>query len=167
MYQRILLPLDGSDLAEAAIPHAVGLATLGDAEILLVQVIDTVGQFLAAGASSLELGDGEGAPIPVEVAEQAVAAQREQALEYLGGVRDRIAADEHLRQIEVMVVEGGAGEALEQLIAREGCDVVVMSTHGRTGLRRVLLGSVADYLVRHSPGCSVLLVDVHDQMGAD
>jgi nucleotide-binding universal stress UspA family protein len=166
VYRRILLPLDGSDLAEVAIPHAVGLATLGDAEILLVQVIDTAGRILAAGASSLELGNGEGAPIPVTVAEQAVAAQREQALEYLSGVRDRIAADGHMSQIDVMVVEGSAGEALERLVAREGCDVVVMSTHGRTGVRRVLLGSVADYLVRHSPGCSVLLVDVHDRMDA-
>jgi nucleotide-binding universal stress UspA family protein len=159
MYQRISLPLDGSERAEIAIPHVVALARLGDAEVLIVRAVDSVIQILGPRGNAIDPISGDGSPT-VEIAEEAVTAQTQQALEYLRSVRDRMAAD-GVKKIRVEVLEGWPQEVLAQVLSAERCDIVIMATHG-TGLRRTVLGSVADHLVRHSPGCSVLLVDAHD-----
>ena len=58
--------------------------------------------------------------------------------------------------VSTLVVEGDAGTAIVDTAQREACDVIVMATHGRSGIVRALLGSVADHVVRHAD-CAVLL----------
>lgn len=53
------------------------------------------------------------------------------------------------------------------MVAELGCDAVVMATHGRTGLRRALLGSVADHVVSHLVGTPVVVVRPADHAGHD
>ncbi len=60
--------------------------------------------------------------------------------------------------VEVAIREGRPTEEIEAAVRELGCDLVVMATHGRSGLRRAVLGSVADHVVRHTPGAPVLLV---------
>ena len=62
-----------------------------------------------------------------------------------------------MKHVRTAIIEGHAGTAIVDAAIAEHADVIVMATHGRGGLGRAFLGSVADHVVRHSP-CPVLLV---------
>jgi nucleotide-binding universal stress UspA family protein len=126
-----------------------------------VQVIDSISQIVAqtTPATIEPLPTGS---ITVDIAEQAVAGQREKADANLDSVRQRVLAEGAAGSVTTLVIEGSPGPALEQAVVDQGCDVVVIATHGRSGFKRAILGSVADHLVRNSPGASVLLVEPED-----
>lgn len=155
MYHTIMLTTDGSEIASAGTPHAIHLASMApDASIVCVSVIDTVAQLLAQTTPS---GWGyDGGRIAVESAEAAVAAERADAERILGALKTELEAA-GVKSVRTAVVEGHAGMAIVDAAAAERADVVVMATHGRGGLGRAVLGSVADYVVRHAK-CPVLLV---------
>ncbi len=134
MYQKILVPLDGSTTAEGVLPHARALAYSEGAEITLLRV---------AANPALEFSLSDPA-----IAESIVSEQKAQSRKYLAQVQ------EALRQEGFRVwtrIEGGAvAEVILQVAAEIGADIIAMSTHGRTGPARWLLGSVADRVVRSS-----------------
>lgn len=154
MYQRIMLTSDGSELARSALPHAVALARAGQAAVVLVASIDGLEELRAEGRPTgwLDLGGG----LSGEALEAAVNEQRAVATAHLEALRGEL-AEAGVETIEAQVVAGSAGGAIVEAAEERGCDLVVMATHGRSGLGRALLGSVADYVVRHA-GCPVLLV---------
>ncbi len=155
MYRKILLTLDGSELSETAIPHAVSVAKAAGTPLVLLQVVDSVAHIMAqATPAGFDLGGGA---MTAQVAEEAVAAQRQGAQEFLDAAKAKIEA-EGVASVSVEIVEGSAGDAIVDAAERLGCDLIVMATHGRSGLGRVLLGSVADHVVRNSPNAAVLLV---------
>lgn len=139
MFKKILVPLDGSSFSEEALPHARELAMCGEAEIILARVDEPFepppGVFVAATA------------VPEVV--------RLTAGEYLEQIASRL----QLAGLKVnsVVLEGKVAEALLKFAKDEGVDLIVMSTHGRTGLSRLLMGSVAEQVV-HGARCPVLLV---------
>lgn len=148
MFNRILVPLDGSAFAEAALPHAEALARCFGAKLLLAQVVRMIDhtvfltepvEYQGAHYDPLWSTHQRAVALPHPLAERAEAYLREK-VDALGG--KGIAA-------EYEVLEGHAAEALLRHI--ECCDVdgVVMSTHGRGGVARVVIGSVADRLSRH------------------
>jgi nucleotide-binding universal stress UspA family protein len=139
---RLLVPLDGSPLAERALDVAREVAA-PDATLVLTRAVP-VDQDLAAGRTTLTVVDEEET--------QRVAAEAE---EYLRGVRDELARDS--RSVETDVRVGETGEEILAAAHERATDLIVMATHGRTGPARWLLGSVADQVVRHSQ-CPVLLV---------
>src|SRR5687767_11838173 len=124
-YRRILVPLDGSSLAERALPCACRLAEQHGAELVLVRCVETGVQIVAAAQHS------------------AIGA----AQMYLEEVAGRLALR---RPVLTAVYYGEAVEGILEEIRLRGPDLVVMATHGRTGLR-VVLGSVADAVARRSP----------------
>ena len=65
---------------------------------------------------------------------------------------------EGLQNVSSVIAEGPAGDAIVEIANEEGADVIIMATHGRGGLGRVLLGSVADHVVRNAHRQAVLLV---------
>lgn len=156
MYARILLALDGSDLARAALPHATELARTTGAEMVLLQVIDSVGRMVAqttpAGFEPMSSGR-----ITAEVAETAVSGQRQAAERHLREVQAEIEAA-GVGSVRTQIIEGTPGEAIVHTAQDLECDLVVMATHGRSGLGRAVLGSVAEHVVRHSERSAVLLV---------
>lgn len=156
MYQKIMLPLDGSDVARAALRHASGVARATGGEIVLVQVIDSAAQILAQTASATiePLPSG---PISAEIVHEAVAAQREAAKATLEAAAQLLRED-GVTALSTRVLEGSPGEVITSAAAELGCDLIVMATHGRSGIRRAILGSVTDHVVRHTPGIAVLLV---------
>lgn len=154
MYQRILLTTDASDLADAAVPHALSLAAPAGAEVVVLQVVDSVGQVLAQSTPAGWMGGG--GQIAVEEAEQAVRAERQAAEEHLAAVQSQLAAG-GVTRVRTLIGEGVPGQAIIAAVESERPDVVVMATHGRSGLGRAVLGSVADHVVRHAH-CPVLLV---------
>jgi nucleotide-binding universal stress UspA family protein len=143
MYKRVVVPLDGSELAELALPHAVELARVSGAGIHLIRVVD------------LTSGQPYGAYLAFEAAGYAEAANLEESesREYLSATRRQLEARGF--RVTTETRRGPASHEVNQVVQPD--DVVVMATHGRGGLRRWLLGSVAEEVVRHSP-VPVLLV---------
>lgn len=134
MYDRILVPLDGSELAEQALPVAEKALNPGG-ELLLCRVL------LSGPMLGWE-------PIPVE---SMLEKERALAQEYLDSVGHKLSAP-----VRKLVQEGPVPEAILNAIENEGVELVVLSSHGRSGASRWFLGSVAERLVRVAR-CPVLV----------
>ena len=134
MYKRILVPLDGSALAEAVLPYAQELAKLSKAEIVLLRVaVNPAMEFSFSDPS---------------IASKIVRDLEAEAKNYLDAICNRV---EHEGiKTSYLIREGPIAEAiLEDADAME-VDMIAMSTHGRSGLQRWVMGSIADRVVRHS-----------------
>ncbi|MBI5959916.1 MAG: universal stress protein [Chloroflexi bacterium] len=144
MYQKVVVPLDGSRWSESAIPRAAEIARVHDAEVILLHVYQTkggdyAGQWALAGQQ--------------EIAEQSF----EQAQEELVGLRNRLRY-EGLRVRDVMLRGGNPAQTICDFVeSEEGISMIVMSTHGRTGIARWLMGSVAQSVIKNAR-CPVTLV---------
>ncbi len=153
MYQKILVPLDGSKLAECALPHAEELAKGCDTEeVILVSVTERVPGYRAV--------EDPGQPLGQRLVPEAMGKKERQAQRYLG----RIAKTMEAKGIKVVteVLLGNPAEEIAIYAKHPGCDVIVMSSHGRSGPSRWAHGSVADRILRAScvpvlmvraPGC--------------
>ena len=142
MYRTILLATDGSAETERAEAHAVALAAAHGATLHAVYVAD-VASF--AGLSVDASWEGV-----VSMLHR----RGEQALE-----RVRRRADDEGVTVETVTLEGSPSRKIVDYARRAGCDLVVMGTHGRGGIDRLLLGSVAERVVR-SADVPVLTVRV-------
>ena len=147
MYKRILVPLDGSRLAEQALRHAAIHAEKFGAEIVLLMVLGPLPEPSMAGRRI------------VRSAEQATA---ELAQDYLEG----IAADlrEQGLPVQTQVVEGKPYLEIVRHAEDREIDLIVMSTRGHSGLTRWLLGSVTDRVVRGAT-VPLLLVQCQETSG--
>jgi nucleotide-binding universal stress UspA family protein len=148
MFRKILVPLDGSALSERAIPLAATLARDSAASIRLLQAVIAPVY----------------APLPVYMrGNQTVYEHRAAAAaaNYLRGIRQQL-HDCGVKDVTISTPIADVATAIAAA-AHDDCDLIVMSTHGRTGLTRTILGSVADAVVRgsHLP---VLLVTDHQQI---
>ncbi|MCY4623862.1 MAG: universal stress protein [Chloroflexi bacterium] len=133
----LIVPLDGSDLAEAVLPIAGGVATATGASVLLTRVLDepgrsslNVNELAASGVSEATREEGEAAAYLGEKAEN---------------LRKTGAADVH-----TTVVRGIAAEQIEDLARTTPDSMILACTHGRSGVGRAVMGSVTDRLARHS-----------------
>lgn len=146
MYKKILIPLDGSNLAEAAIPYAVEMAKKFDARIVLLRCMVLPEPILV----------GMDMALPEHYADLQQA-ERTHVEEYLQRVKDR----PELKDLvdEVKVPFGAPGEAILEFCDVEQCDLIVMSSHGRTGFSKFVYGSVAEKVLHHA-NCPVLLIRV-------
>jgi nucleotide-binding universal stress UspA family protein len=133
MYRTILVPLDGSDFGEQALPLALSIARRTNAAVDLLHVYVTPAPLYAE-------------PWPA-VEDRLDSRAREESRAYL----DRMVARLSCSGVPVrgVFVEGSIPEAVGEQVAAGGVDLVVMTTHGRGPLSRFWLGSVADELVRH------------------
>jgi nucleotide-binding universal stress UspA family protein len=134
----IMVTLDGSPLAEAALEPAAELARLWDAEISLVQVVRPV-----------ILSSGPHLTFPAGYSEHATAIRRESAQDYIKDLAERL-RESGIRATGVAVIGGAVPETLIDLAAPERVKLLALATHGLGGVRRLMLGSVADKLVRGS-----------------
>jgi nucleotide-binding universal stress UspA family protein len=155
MYRKALIPTDGSEIAHAAIEQVRNLLPGGNAQALVVEVVDTIDHILLQTTpAGFDLSP---AYLSEDVLEDIVRSQREAASEHLAAVRTELERA-GITRVETRIVEGVPGPALVELAHQEGCDVVIMATHGRSGLRRAVLGSVADHVVRHLKRIPVVLI---------
>ena len=141
MKQKILVPLDGSALSEGAIETAERIARAFGHEMVLFRVIDT----------PLDVSP-EAEPVEER---RAASARIEETTAYLDGIASRIEGKGIKTRNEIGV--GYPHSAILEAADKEDVEFIVMSTHGRTGLARVLLGSVAEKVV-HATGRTVVLV---------
>lgn len=143
MLRTILVPLDGSSLSERAVPYAQTLARAGGARLIFLRAVLTAGEF---GSGALLYNS----------------ALRSQAQGYLAPLVDMANS---MGLIAEAVVRGEeAGKAIAEVAKTYEADLMVMSTHGRGGLSRVVWGSVADRVLRLAP-VPVLLIPHNAQMG--
>jgi nucleotide-binding universal stress UspA family protein len=139
--QRIVVPLDGSDMSEAILRHAGPLARLAGAEIVLLEVVRPIGAAVWLP---------EGAIMASTVPEEDLLRQQEQgASAYLQRTAAGLAASGVRARASVEVATSVASAVLRAAEA-EKADLIAMATHGRSGLARLALGSVADKVVRGS-----------------
>ncbi|SDG17256.1 universal stress protein [Halorientalis regularis] len=131
MYDSILVPTDGSDTAQAAVDHAIDHAKRYDAALHTLYVVEEPPMDEAAGPEVLESLETAGERAIQDVIDAAEAAD--------------------VRTVEGMVAEGAPHQAILDYIDANGIDLVVMGTHGRTGLDRLFLGSVTEKIVRAAP----------------
>ena len=142
MYKRILVPLDGSEASSLGLKEAIKLAVDQEATVRLVRVVN---EFIVASATAVNLRvilnrlrrDGE------SLLGKAVSAVRGAGIE----------ADTVLAEAS----GGQAGPLIVQQANEWRADLIVCGTHGRRGVRRIVMGSDAEHVVRHTP-VPVLLV---------
>jgi nucleotide-binding universal stress UspA family protein len=137
MFSKVLVPLDGSEFAEQALPLACALAGRFGAEVILLRVV--VPENLVIASPAL------GALYPELPIEQ-TRLEREEAEAYLDRVRQKCDVAKVTNTGEVF--EGAPAEMILEAASRTDADLIVMSTHGRTGLSRLVYGSVAEAVLR-------------------
>ncbi len=129
MYKKILVPLDGSKLAEAVLPHVREMAKILDAELILLRVA------LAHPLPGID---------PIEAEVRVV----EEATAYLEEMEGRLKGEG--LHVSTAVRYGRAAEEILEHAKDNRVDLIAMSTHGRSGLGRLLMGSVAETVLRHA-----------------
>ena len=140
---RILVACDFSTLSRDALAYAAELAGAVDGELLLVHVADPIDPALPPGTT----------PTPER--------KRELVADRNEFVRERIAKDmaaygAGCSKWSDVVADGAPGETLPRIAVERNCDLIVIGSHGREGLKRFLLGSVAEEVMRHAH-CPVLV----------
>lgn len=144
MFQKILVPLDGSELAEQALPPAVALSQAENGEVILLSVPVLKHMFVRERA-------GYGFLWP----EDSLRHSRQELMPYLQGLQEVNARSGLVLRAEVR--DGDAAGVIIDTAVAENVDLIAMSTHGRSGLSRWVLGSVAEKVLRQAP-CPVLVI---------
>jgi nucleotide-binding universal stress UspA family protein len=140
VYKRILVPLDGSTFAEAALPLALALTRKTNASLHLVSIVE---------------------PIPAFAYAEWEPAALDWSTKYLDSVADRVAPSAG-GELTTEVHSGRVVDTLCEQVSKLDIDLMVMATHGRGVLSRAWLGSVADALMREAP---VPVLFVHPEEG--
>lgn len=149
MYKKTLVPLDGSELAECVLPHLESIAKgCGVESVVFLRVFDTY----MPSAYHAYIGE----PQREELQENSKKVTRE----YLDEVAGRV----NLNGVDVQkqIVDGNPAESIAEYATKNDIDLITIATHGRSGVSRWALGSVADRILRYScvpvlmvraPGC--------------
>lgn len=163
-YQTILVPLDGSDLSAQALPHAQAIAQGAQAKLVLSRIVEPPTGFVAVptgiGTAGADTGTG--------LSGLGVAAPDDKThrrnLDEVQAHLDRLAADLRLHKldVDVDVNTGDPATSIVDYAAANNVDLIVMSTHGRTGLGRWTYGSVTNKVLQAAP-CAVLVVRPTDE----
>ncbi len=155
MFSKILIPLDGTDEAEAAIAPAKEIARRFDSAVVLVEVTPGYGQIIGATAA-----ESFGASGSVAAAQEVAVAAESAASAYLDAVRAKHGAPTW----HTVVAEGNSSDVIVEQARAQGADLIVMATHARKGLKRLFLGSVAEDVIRR---CGIPALVVHSDEHAD
>lgn len=140
MYQKILIPLDGSTLAECVLPHAKAIARGCDiAEMVLLRVVEPPPTLGGEAIDFVALQN----------------ADKEAAEAYLSRIQAELSSEGF--EVSYQVLTGRAAEAISEFVQNDEVDLIAIATHGRSGIKRLVFGSVADRLIRSS-SVPILLV---------
>ena len=139
MFKRILVPVDGSELAEKAIDRAKKLATHFGAEL----------HFLRVYAREQVLADPHS---PFDTYHLVVTAEdaKKRALAYLATIQTKFVESKLIVQTDTIESNEKVGKAIAEYAAANGVDLIVMTSHGYTGFRRLIMGSVTTETLHHA-----------------
>jgi nucleotide-binding universal stress UspA family protein len=154
MYTKIMVPLDGSELAECVLPHVEAITSgSGATNVVFVRVVDPI-RLPASVPARGDYGYTE------KDREKLERHRRQAAGEYLKNVVSDFTVTG--ANISYDIIEGKVADSLTDYAVSNGVDLIVMASHGRSGISRWVLGSVAERMVRNScvpvlmvraPGC--------------
>ena len=139
MYQRILVATDGSTLSKKAVSSAIALAKLSGAELVALKVVPRYPQSYFEGGLALPARD--------------IAKVEKQWAEHGQAVVDAVAKSTAAKGLTVKAVTVKSDLVSEAIIAtakKHKCDLIVMASHGRKGVKRLLLGSETQQVLTHS-----------------
>jgi len=152
MYNHIMVPLDGSEMAGCVLPHVEALAKgCATKNITFVRVVE---RLRAVGGDSF---------IPEDIWQRYEVENRAASEEYLSQVSSKL--DLGAGSVKTMVMsadEGQVADSLADYAQKNGIDLIVMATHGRSGISRWVMGNIADRVLRsacipvlmvRAPGC--------------
>jgi nucleotide-binding universal stress UspA family protein len=158
MYKKIMVPLDGSELAECVLPHVEAIGRgCNVGEVEFVSVVEPV--YLPVGV----LSDGSSTFTEQEaerVREQTEAMSESESKDYLAKVASQVKLGDI--KVKTKVIRGAAADSLADYATQNGVDLIIIATHGRSGISRWVFGSVADRILRsacvpvlmvRAPGC--------------
>ena len=146
----VVVPLDGSPLSELAIPHAISVAGALSAGITVLRITPSEDQYRTQLNLALpEMGTGTMPDFDMASPDELTADDAAEASDYLDDVRNRMSIDHaHGVATEHQVNDNIAQTIIERASAQPS--LVAMTTHGRSGVGRMVLGSVTDRVIRHS-----------------
>jgi nucleotide-binding universal stress UspA family protein len=159
-YRHILLPLDGSDLAAQAVPHAVAIATRSGAALTLLQLVPDVGLLPTASSTYAPGGGPADGFVSGPQSQDLQDRWLQEASHTLADQSTQLGMDPTL--IRSVVEVGAPGDEIVAFAKQHQVDLIVMSTHGRSGLARWVFGSVAARVLRDA-GCPVLLIRAQEK----
>jgi len=145
MFQKILVCLDGSKLAEQILPYAAEQAARFGSSLVLLQVVSLASIPAPTGIES----------VPVAVPDNLLAEAEAAAKDYLDGLAPPLR--ERGLKVQCVSLIGHPAESIVSYAAENRFDLVAIATHGRSGLKRLVFGSVADHVIRES-GLPILLI---------
>ena len=142
MYERILIPLDGSKIGEAALPSVEDLVSKLSpklkVEVTLLQVVTSLTHYVVAGEVA--------APVPYT--ERELELIKHKSTEYLDKIREGLTSKGAVVKTKVSI--GNAAQEILKAAEETNADLIAMSTQGRSGLRRLAFGSVTSKVIRES-----------------
>lgn len=155
MYRKILVPLDGSALSSAVLPRVRPIARCADARVVLLHVVPEIGMRIGVPAPPADAQPATPPNTPIESVPLEIAHYESAAHAYLNQVVTEFATADIATRVRV--VTGPITAGILDVASEEDVDLIAMSTHGRGGLGRFLLGSIAGQVV-HYAKTPVLLV---------
>jgi nucleotide-binding universal stress UspA family protein len=153
MFKHILVPLDGSRLSARALPYAIELAGKFNSEITLLRVVKQTTPFIIAETSGM--GSAIGAEMTIDAARYQDKRNKANAERYLQKQVKKL-TDKGIKASSTVLL-GSPAESIIKHCRKNRISLVVMTTHGRSGFKRAILGSVADKIV-HEPGLVAMVI---------
>lgn len=147
MYERILVPLDGSTVSEQVIPHVREMAKRFDSHVLLVRAVSPLVATFAEAAPG-ELTAGSAGDFALDLAHRRSAGESESAQRYLTGIAEGLERDGIRTQWSVL--EGAPGPVILEHASAAGASLIIMSTHARGVLGQLVHGSVAAEVLQNA-----------------
>lgn len=146
MFKRILVPLDGSRFSSKALPYAVEVARRFESEILLLRVLKPTAPMAALGMGAIP---GTESPVTLEIAVQESNRQDSQNLSAARQYLSRKTRQINRKGVKsaYRVAFGDPAATIQEVCRQEKAGLVVMTTHGKSRLKKVLMGSVADKVI--------------------
>lgn len=153
MYRSALVATDGSETAETILAHVANVVEPGGT-VYVLAVVDDLGRLMSrvAPAGSIEFGGSAS----VEIAEEAIKAEKAAAREHIADA-ERVLKAAGMTRVEGAIVSGAPGDAIVSTAKSRKADIVLMATHGRRGIKRAFMGSVAEDVLRNLEGIPVLV----------
>jgi nucleotide-binding universal stress UspA family protein len=140
MYQRILVATDGSPLSKKAVSNAISLAQLTGAELVALKVIPRYPQSYFEGGVALAASE--------------ISRIEKQWAEHGQAIVDAVAKSAMSKGVKVKAITAKSDIVSEAIIGtakKHKCDLIIMASHGRRGIKRLLLGSETQQVLTHTP----------------
>ncbi len=137
MYKHLLIAIDGSDLAQMALHQGIALAKALDAEVTIVTVSEPWHAY-APGETAM--------PFPVKEYQESIA---KWATDILAKAK-KIAGEANVTSTVIHIKDDYPADGILRVSDEQDCDLIIMASHGRRGLSRLILGSQANHVVTHS-----------------